>query len=376
MRENNNYNCVDYYIKKEIGNYTKIVFIIEHLSNGGAERITSILANGLSKRENVKAFILTYSIEKMEYELCKNVKKISYEKRRKRKMLSTIERIKWLKHIINEIRPQYVISLGMPNTQIQLRYILSKRKFKLILSERNNPAVHPKQFIYRVLIKMAYISADGVVFQTNDARDYFSDKIRNHSTVIGNPIIENLPYKSNKDENVIVNFCRLSPQKNIPCLLRAFAIVYKKHPEYKLVIYGNGELLEELISYSKVLNIEMVVRFETFTNEIHDIIKDYSIFVSSSDYEGISNSMMEAMAIGLPVVCTDCPIGGARMVIKNGENGLLVPVNDEVKMANAIIRLIEDKNFAQKLGHNAIRVRDTFNIDNICNKWYEFIKEC
>ena len=99
------------------------------------------------------------------------------------------------------------------------------------------------------------------------------------------------------------------------------------------------------------------------------------MFVSSSNIEGISNSMIEAMAIGLPTICTDCPAGGARMFIKSYENGILTPVGDAEALYKAMKYMIENPDKAEQMGKKAMEIRETLKKEKILNKWGEFIKE-
>ena len=97
------------------------------------------------------------------------------------------------------------------------------------------------------------------------------------------------------------------------------------------------------------------------------------MFVSSSDFEGMSNSMLEAMALGLPCVCTDCPAGGARAVIKDGENGLLTPVGDSHALYLAMKKVAENPELAAKLSKNSVKIREEQSVDKIIKKWMELI---
>ena len=99
------------------------------------------------------------------------------------------------------------------------------------------------------------------------------------------------------------------------------------------------------------------------------------MFVSSSDYEGMSNSMLEAMAMGLPCVCTDCPAGGARAVIKDGENGLLTPVGDSHALYLAMKKIAENPGLANKLSQNSVKIRNKQSVDKIIKKWMELIDD-
>ena len=138
---------------------------------------------------------------------------------------------------------------------------------------------------------------------------------------------------------------------------------------------GNGaegyvDSVKETISH---LNCRERIHILPAQNDIHNLIKDYAMFVSSSDFEGMSNSMLEAMAIGLPTICTDCPAGGARAVIKDHENGVLVPVNDVQAMADAMKEVAGNPELAEKLSINGSKIREDLSVDKIVNQWMEII---
>jgi glycosyltransferase involved in cell wall biosynthesis len=108
--------------------------------------------------------------------------------------------------------------------------------------------------------------------------------------------------------------------------------------------------------------------------DVLDVVKDCAMFVSSSDYEGLSNSMLEAMAIGLPCVCTDCLGGGARELIKDGENGLLVPTKDAKALAEAMCSMVDDKELSKRCSDNASKIREELSAEYIADKWHEYIE--
>ena len=251
---------------------------------------------------------------------------------------------------------------------------------RVIISERCDPKRLMKSRYGYGFVKKYYERADKVVFQTQQAKEIYPPNISQKGTVICNPIKEGLPepYRGERNKN-ITTFCRISKQKNLPMLVEAFALVHKEFPQYRLRIIGQPNndddlmALEETKSAIARLGVADAVEFLPFTNNVHqEIIKD-AMYVNSSDYEGISNAMLEAMAIGMPVVCTDCPVGGAAAVIEHGVNGLLVEVGNSQMCAQAIKRVIADQELAAQLSQNAQKIREDLSLFRIGMKWMELL---
>lgn len=246
----------------------------------------------------------------------------------------------------------------------------------IVVSERNNPWIRPINKVNRVLRRIFYRFADGYVFQTKEARSFFSKKIQNTSTIILNPLdLTRLP-KSFPEvrEKRVVAVGRLDTQKNHDLLIRAFAQFYKRYPEYKLDIYGNGDEKENLSQLAKSLLPHESYMFYEPTNEVLFEINNAAMFVLSSDYEGLPNALIEAMSIGLPCISTDCPSGGPRELIKSGINGILVPVNNDTELTNAMIKIAEDKEFSRVLGNNAYNIRNLVETNKIIHEWSKYLE--
>jgi glycosyltransferase involved in cell wall biosynthesis len=157
-------------------------------------------------------------------------------------------------------------------------------------------------------------------------------------------------------------------------LIDAFEMLYKKHPEWHLTIYGEGELRDMLTKYIAGKELSDVISLPGFAKDIHEIMANAYMYVSSSDYEGISNSMLEALGIGLPCVCTDCPVGGAAMSIKDGESGILTEVGDSKGLYEGMRRMIEDKSFALSVSKASRAINEELTLEKITNMWVETIK--
>ncbi len=290
------------------------------------------------------------------------------------------DELKALKKVISDKPEATIISFLQPS--IPLTLLASKGlPNRVVISERADPyRLLKKRYGYN-FIKKYYRRADAVVFQTNDAMTAYPENISKKGTVIFNPISDDLPepYFGERNKN-ITTFCRISKQKNLPMLAEAFSVVHRDFPEYRLRIIGQPNNDDDIIALNETKaviekhDLTEFVDFLPFSKNVHgEIIKD-AVYVNSSDYEGMSNAMLEAMAIGMPVICTDCPIGGARAVIKDGENGLLTPVGDSNAMSSAIKQILSDKELSCKLSRNASKVRNEMSLTNTAKLWLEILQ--
>lgn len=340
----------------------RILFVCNHLYGGGAERVLVSLANYFCNKGN-EVVIAAYDTEKT-YPLDSKVKIV--------KVNDSDNRIKVIKNIrgrIKETQPDVVISFEY---YVNICTILAciGLKPRLIISERNDPAIVGAKFPNGIIRDLTYRLCDVLVCQTYDAKEYFSKSIQKKSVVILNPLKDDLPHRwENERECEIVNFCRLNEQKNIPLLIDAFELFLDRNPSYRLSIFGNGELKENLENYIKEKELSGKVTIYAARNDIHERIIKSAMFVSSSDYEGLSNSMLEAMAIGIPTISTDCPCGGARMVIDDGVNGLLVPVGDKNCLAEKMNDIAANRELAEKLSYNSSKLREQLSLDVIAMQW-------
>ncbi|SDN15934.1 Glycosyltransferase involved in cell wall bisynthesis [Acetanaerobacterium elongatum] len=244
-------------------------------------------------------------------------------------------------------------------------------KIPVIVSERNDPA--SDGFFYKLLRRLVYPCASGFVFQTKDAQAYFSEKIQQRSVVIYNPIMAALPAETKvRNPHRVVAVGRLEAQKNYPLLFRAFSTL----PEaYTLDVYGSGSLREEFVALLSELKLGNRVTLHGSVPDVLEQIKDAAVYVLPSSYEGMPNALIEAMAVGLPCIATDCPCGGVRALVKDRENGLLVPVNDEKALSAAMLELLQDTALQDRLSHNAKEIKTTLSADKIRSQWLEYIQQ-
>ena len=220
-----------------------------------------------------------------------------------------------------------------------------------------------------------YPMASRCVAMTQGIVDCFNEEIRKKCFVIPNPVRDDLPDPFiGRRRKTIVNFCRLNRQKNLPLLIDAFALFHSDHQDYTLELYGQGELLNLMEKKIQEVGLSKCAQIYPFDPHIHQKIRDCAMFVSTSDWEGFPNSVLEALAIGLPTISTDCDFG-PRDMIQDHENGLLVPVNDANAICVAMSEIADNPTLAERMSNKAIKVREVYDVDVIGRKWLNLIEK-
>lgn len=345
----------------------KLLFVNASLTQGGSEKAMSAVANQMAELGHdvtmllVRAKPRTYAVDKRV-----NVIQLSYPTESKAGIF--VRRLRMIRRYAKQLNPDCVISFMWDLNIMTLLATLGLHVRKVV-SERSFPG-NPDRKATKVLEQLFYRSADCIVYQTEMARDYCPHRLMSKSCVIPNivsaPTVE--PFRGCRSKRV-VTVGRLSAEKNFSMLLDAFSIFWKTHPEFQLTIYGDGELKNELVKQANGLGIADRVEFVGYVDNVAECINDAAMFVLPSNYEGISNAMTEAMALGLPVICTDCPAGGAALMIRNGKNGLLVPVDDAAALTEAMVRVADDSDFALHIGESAKSVVDVFSAEVVGCRW-------
>ena len=346
----------------------RIAILSHGASGGGSERVCTLIANSLVEKGYEVYFYALHS-DKREYYIDSRVKYVYGDCQGSKKSIRFVKRTYKLRSFLKKEHIDAFISFIYDEGLAAYK----NKKIKKIFSLRNDPNRIQKN--KKKLIESLYADADKVVFQTEDAKNFFDESISSHGVVIPNPILDNLPMWDRDDhKKEIIAAGRLSKQKNFPMLLRAFASFAKTHEDYNLVICGDGELLGELTKLSEELGISDKVTFPGHVEDLHERMVKSAIYVSSSDFEGLSNSMLEALAIGIPTICTDCPIGGAKAYINDGVNGFLVPVNDSEALSQKLSILADDDNMCKNFSSESQKVKDVLCTSAICNRWEEVLK--
>jgi len=332
--------------------------------------VISILANTYA-REDWKVSIITLLDNKNDYPLDKSIELISFANKKRSRVSQIPKWIFGIRRYISKSRPDVVVSFVARINILTLVACIGLRR-KIVVSERNDPKADGRSLFVRIATDLLYPLADKIVFQTRWAQSCFSNRIQKRSIIIPNPVqVTTYALPQDQRNKKIVAVGRLSKQKNHELLIKAFKRVHEIYPEYTLFIYGEGDLREYLEKLIEDMKLSEAVFLPGNVPDIHEQIADAEMFVLSSNYEGLSNALLEAMMMGLPCISTNC--AGSNEIIENGRNGVLVPTGTEEDIYKEISRLIESKEETKIMGNNAKTKLSCLSYEKVLEIWQGII---
>ena len=376
----------------------KIMFHINSLGKGGAERVVSLLANEFAKN-GIEVVIATEWYSEEEYDLNYVVKRVHVGLSEKDENSSRLAkqwiRIRNLRRAIEEEQPTVVLSFCVKANYRAMMATVGTG-FPVIVSVRNDPKIDYVGKANSLMNKLFLNRAAGCVFQTQEAKEFFDEVLQKKSIIICNPVNEKYLQAERKvPKKKIVCVGRLVAQKNQMLLVNAFEKILEKYSDYELYLYGDGsddECKEELLQYvsnktiqvksksqneetDKHVELKEKIHFMGLSSTLEKDMADAAMFVLPSNYEGMPNALMEAMALGLPVISTDCPCGGSRYWIEPGITGQLVPVKNVKSMTQAMEYYILNPEEAEKTGLQARQRLQEATLDKVYEQWKGYIAQ-
>lgn len=359
--------------------WSRLLFVLPSLSAGGSERVIATLANHWAEggrqigivtfeAENIAPY---YALHPDVTLMRLNLPPVSSPKWRA--ITHTQKRISALRRSFQNFAPDVIISF-LTKTNIMAIAAASGLNIPVVISERNNPKLQSIDLLWRWARALAYPRAFAFVTMTQGAADCIAASQRPHTRIIANPVTLPAGWKNNRRGNTLAAVGRLTEQKRFDRLIDAFAMIADDHPDWSLVIWGEGRGRADLEARRDRLVLQDRIRLPGLTSAPGLWVETADVLVLSSEYEGWANVIAEAMQAGLPVVSFDCPFG-PRQIITDRVNGVLVPNGDVSALANALSEVMGDAALRRKLGEQAARDAKAYTTDTIAAQWARLVSE-
>ena len=344
----------------------KVFFVTSTLISGGSERVMSLLANSLSKR-GWDISIINLNQHIVFYPINDNVKIVFAEDEASSK--SILKKIIWLRQYVKQSKPDVVVPF-MEAVYCVTLLALFGVSIPIISSERIDPRKSP--FVRNILRRIFLPLTTHLVVQTEDIKRFYPWFIRKKTSIIYNPVSEKV-FALHKVEKYdrIVSVGKLDYQKNHQMLINAFSYVAQKFPNYQLYIYGEGPLRSKLEGQIDNLGLKDRVFLPGRTEQVLEEMNKSKVFCFSSNFEGMSNAMLEAICLGLPIVITN--VSGVSDLIEDGVNGYVVNCSDTDNFAQALSNLLENEDKMNSFSIKNKNKAPMFRLDKIVDEWEQLI---
>ena len=346
-----------------------ISFVTSTLNSGGSERVISLLANALQERGH-GVEIININRHEVFYPINAEVKLTFVEEECGSTFIG--KKMLWLRSYVKKNRPDVVIPFMTDVECVTLASMMGVR-IPVISSERYDPRASNLQ--YKTIRWLFLRLTTHLVVQTEDIKSCYSKALQKRTSVIYNPVRNDISHSTlhtpHSTLNQIVSVGRLAPQKNFPMLIKAFAAIKDEFPDWQLLILGEGPDRGSLQLTVDNLQLTDRVLMPGRSEHVIDELRKSKLFCMSTNAEGMSNALIEAMCVGLPVVCTD--VCGAKELLCEPESGLIVPVGDTEGLAKALRKVMSDESFMQQMAERNLAKAEWFKQDRVVDQWETLI---
>ena len=355
----------------------RIALFISSLQKGGSERVMVNLAEYFY-RNRYDVILVTQYKQDVEYDILPEIRRVYSEPEEHELQGGRIHnfcvRFATLRKIWKAYKPDIILSFLGKNNLMAIGTSLFLPT-KVAVSMRGEPTMEYEGKFMQSLAKLMFGFADGVIVQTEGAKRFLPSWVQKKAKILPNPINPQFLNKryTGEREDKIVTVGRLDENKNQAMLIHAFAKIVSEFPAVKLIIYGEGSNRAQLEQLVVEKGLQDRIELPGSITDVAAHIANAKIFTLTSNTEGMPNSIIEAMALGLPVISTDCPCGGPAVLIENEVNGMLVPVGDAFALSDAFRKILSDEVFAQKLGENASHITETLEPAAVCSEWEKYL---
>lgn len=354
-----------------------VALYISSMRKGGAERVIANLAESFDQKGYRVVLVTTHRVEN-EYEVPVSVKRVISEPTQdalqKGRVGNFFTRFQTLRQIWKTEKPDVIVSFIGKNNMMAILTSLGL-SIPVAVSVRGEPNEEYYNKALKIAAKTLFRLAKGVILQTEDCKKFFPKSVQKKAVIMKNPInplFFREAYQGIR-EHTIVAVGRVDENKNHRMLIQAFAKIADAFPDHHLIIYGEGDKRDALIALTEELKLADRISLPGSISKVADAIERTELFVLSSNTEGMPNTLLEAMLMGLPVISTDCPCGGPKELIRHEKNGLLVPVGDVDTLAKAMKTVLSDEKRAKQLGQAAYKIRESYDRQTVLNAWETYL---
>lgn len=362
-----------------------ITLVVPGLTSGGAERVLVLLAQGFLQRGHAVTVVTVSGEDTDFYILPVGIARVALNLRQKSptlpdKVLNTMTRLIQLRLAIKKIQPDVVISFMAP-MNIFTSIALLQTKYLKIGTEHISPNLCPCEYPWELLRHFAYRRLKKVASVSQAVNQELDCLPEEQKVVIYNPFLPipetvdhpQLPPDVDPTKKWIVSMGRLTHQKGFDLLLKAFRVVANQHPDWQLLILGEGELRQDLENLRNHLKLSKQVVFTGAISPPFSILERSDLFVMSSRFEGFPMAHGEALVCGLPVIATNC--SGVEELIRDGIDGILVPNEDATALAAAMDRLMSNEVERKSFASHAPEVLERFGLNRVLDAWESLFDE-
>lgn len=355
-----------------------IALYISSLRKGGAERVIANLASYFDSA-GYRVVLVTTRIAETEYDVPDNVvrriSEPSEDQLGKGRISDFMTRFHTLRSIWREEKPDVILSFIGKNNMMAILTSFGM-KIPVAVSVRGEPSEEYYSRGLRFLARNLFRFADCVILQTKQCLSFFPKGVRKKAVILKNPINPSFfreRYEGERDKTIVA-VGRIDENKNHEMLIRAFAKIADEFPEYQLIIYGEGDKRKAMQELVLQMGLKDRIFLPGSIEHVAETIYKTRVFVLSSNTEGMPNTLIEAMLMGLTVIATDCPCGGPAELIRNGVNGLLTPVGDVEKMRENLQFLLNNLHEADKMGISAMKTGDIYRPEKVYGEWQKCLE--
>ena len=357
----------------------RIVFVIPSLGPGGAERVATLLVNAWSGKGH-EVVLATFDAPGAEpffaldtrVEL-RGLSASDTSRGLVARLGINAARLTRLRAVLREVRPDFVVAFM---TEANAVAIWAARGLRLpvVVSERNQPDRPGLGWLHKLARRLSYPLASAMVVQTEDIASWARARFRIPVHIVPNPVRLETGGAHPEQNGVrwLTSIGRLTHQKGYDVLIRSFAALAGKYPDWRLAIYGEGPDRVQLERLRAESGCADRIVLPGLVSDSAEVLRKASLFVLPSRFEGYPNALLEALACGLPVIATSCP-GGTVEILENGRYGMLVPADDGAAMVEALDAMLSSTGRRESYAAKARSAVAGLDISTVGKRWLDLL---